>query len=255
MGSKSRIAKYIVPIIQKCIDDNGITNYIEPFVGGANIIDKIKCENKIGNDKSSPLISLLQYVQDEKNVLPSCVSREYYSKVRASQNDFPLWEVGCVGFLASYNGRFFDGGYAKSGYEKTKNGYRYRDYYQEARANLLKQSKSQLFKDIIFMNFDYKELIDRNDFCNCFIYCDPPYKNTKNFSNSKDFNHDDFWASVAKLSKKNYVLISEENAPLEFKCIWEQEVSRTIKATNKSKSTEKLFTYKNGLFDNYFNKN
>lgn len=105
------------------------------------------------------------------------------------------------------------------------------------------------------MNFDYKELIDRNDFCNCLIYCDPPYKNTKNFSNSKDFNHDDFWASVAKLSKKNHVLISEENAPLEFKCIWEQEVSRTIKATDKSKSTEKLFTYKNGLFDNYFNKN
>lgn len=34
MGSKSRIAKYIVPIIQKCIDDNGLEYYIEPFVGG-----------------------------------------------------------------------------------------------------------------------------------------------------------------------------------------------------------------------------
>ena len=34
MGSKSRIAKDIVPIIQKCIDDNGINVYVEPFVGG-----------------------------------------------------------------------------------------------------------------------------------------------------------------------------------------------------------------------------
>ena len=42
MGSKSRIAKDIVPIIQKCINDNNIQVYIEPFVGGANIIDKIK---------------------------------------------------------------------------------------------------------------------------------------------------------------------------------------------------------------------
>lgn len=42
MGSKSRIAKDIVPIIQKCIDDNNLETYIEPFVGGANIIDKIK---------------------------------------------------------------------------------------------------------------------------------------------------------------------------------------------------------------------
>jgi DNA adenine methylase len=34
MGSKSRIAKYIVPIIQKYINENDIAMYIEPFVGG-----------------------------------------------------------------------------------------------------------------------------------------------------------------------------------------------------------------------------
>ena len=34
MGSKSRISKYIVPIIQKYIDENAIKTYIEPFVGG-----------------------------------------------------------------------------------------------------------------------------------------------------------------------------------------------------------------------------
>ena len=45
MGSKSRIAKDIVPIIQKCIDDNNIETYVEPFVGGANVIDKINYIN------------------------------------------------------------------------------------------------------------------------------------------------------------------------------------------------------------------
>ena len=34
MGSKSRIAKDIVPIIQSYIDDNNCRLYIEPFVGG-----------------------------------------------------------------------------------------------------------------------------------------------------------------------------------------------------------------------------
>ena len=34
MGSKSRIAKDIVPIIQKCIDDNSLDTYIESCVGG-----------------------------------------------------------------------------------------------------------------------------------------------------------------------------------------------------------------------------
>lgn len=49
MGSKSRIAKYIVPILQECIDSNNVTTYIEPFVGGANIIDKIRCQERIGS--------------------------------------------------------------------------------------------------------------------------------------------------------------------------------------------------------------
>lgn len=47
MGSKSRIAKDIVPILQRYIDENNIDTYVEPFVGGANVIDKIKCKNEL----------------------------------------------------------------------------------------------------------------------------------------------------------------------------------------------------------------
>lgn len=124
MGSKSRIAKDIVPIIQKCIDDNNIEIYIEPFVGGANVIDKINCKNKIGNDLNKYLIGLLSYVSNNGELLQE-VSRELYSEVRSNylkeNNNYEDWYVGNIGFLASYNGRWFDGGFAKPGYEKTKN--------------------------------------------------------------------------------------------------------------------------------------
>lgn len=43
MGGKSRIAKFIVPILQNAIDKTGY-NYYEPFCGGCNIIDKIKAK-------------------------------------------------------------------------------------------------------------------------------------------------------------------------------------------------------------------
>ena len=69
MGSKSRIAKDIVPIIQKCIDDNNIDTYIEPFVGGANIIDKVKCKTKIGIDIHKELIALLNAIEGGINHL------------------------------------------------------------------------------------------------------------------------------------------------------------------------------------------
>ena len=85
MGSKSRIAKYIVPIIQKCIDDNGLEYYIEPFVGGANVIDKIICKNKSGSDKNEYLIALLDHVARGGKLL-SRVPRELYNDVRTAYN-------------------------------------------------------------------------------------------------------------------------------------------------------------------------
>ena len=63
MGSKSRIAKHIVPIIQRYIDENNIEKYVEPFVGGANVIDKVQCKEKYGFDKNKYLIALLKRVQ------------------------------------------------------------------------------------------------------------------------------------------------------------------------------------------------
>lgn len=238
MGSKSRVSKYIVPIIQQYIDCNEISNYYEPFCGGCNIIDKVKCENKIASDYNKYLISLLQRVQNGECLYEEC-PRTLYEEVRKSYNlqdgKFEDWEYGNIGFLASYNGRFFDGGYAKSGYEKTKNGLRFRDYYQESLNNLLNQSKS--LEEIDFHFCSYIEISPKNSM----IYCDPPYKNTKQYNISKDFDYELFWNTMREWSKENIVLISEQDAPEDFKCIWQYPVSRSIKSTDKSTSVEKLF--------------
>lgn len=242
MGSKSRISKQIVPIIQEYIDLNNIKTYIEPFVGGANVIDKIDCNRKYGTDYNKYLIALLNRVKNGDYLLEE-VSREFYNDVRANKDSgkYEDWIVGNVGFLSSFNGRWFDGGYAKTGYEKTKNGLRLRNYYQEAKSNIEKQSEQ--LSGIIFESKNYLDIkLPSKE--KTVIYADPPYKNTKSYSNATAFNHDLFWETMRKWSKDNIVLISEENAPDDFKCIWEQEVSRSIKAANKSKSTEKLFMYK-----------
>lgn len=43
------------------------------------------------------------------------------------------------------------------------------------------------------------------------------------------------------MSEKNIVLISEQDAPRDFECIWEQEVKRTIDNASRKRVTEKLF--------------
>lgn len=242
MGSKSRIAKYIVPILQKYIDDNNIEFYWEPFVGGANIIDKISCKTKSGTDKNKYLIALLNHVANGGTLYES-VPKELYDKARTAYNngdtsEFEDWEIGNIGFLASYNGRFFDGGYAKPGYEKTKTGEKLRDYYQEAKRNLEKQAPN--LKGCNFAYLDYKDYFPQG----YLIYCDPPYKGTKHYSVSKGFDHEEFWDTVRKWSEYNYVVVSEQSAPDDFVCIWEKEVSRSVRATDKFNATEKLFVYK-----------
>lgn len=133
--------------------------------------------------------------------------------------------------------------------KRPKTGYVIEIIIEKQKNNLLKQIP--LLKDITFSISDYKDLF--NDYWNHIftnkkykplIYCDPPYANTKQFSNSKGFNHDEFWQTMREWSKNNIVYISELQAPDDFECVWEQEVSRSIKATDKSRAVEKLFRYK-----------
>ena len=48
----------MTPIIQKYIDDNDIQVYYEPFCGGLNMMDKIKCPIRIANDLHNELIHM-----------------------------------------------------------------------------------------------------------------------------------------------------------------------------------------------------
>lgn len=241
MGSKSRIAKHIVPIIQKYVDENNPSWYIEPFCGGCNVIDKIQYDRKIASDKQHYLIEFLKHL-DRLNELPAdFVTREHYSEVRDAYNKregckkYEDWYIGAIGFLASYNGRFFDGGYAGTSEEKG----RIRNYYDECKRNIEEQAPK--LKDIIFHCHEYYAWSPVKQ---AVIYCDPPYAGTKQFSVSKGFDHEAFWDWCRKMSTHNIVLISEENAPDDFEVIWQHDVKRTIKTDKKVSKTEKLFKYK-----------
>ena len=239
MGSKSRIAKQIIPIIHKRINDYNIETYIEPFGGGMNIIDKVQCKNKIASDNNPYLIEIFKNIDKLEFYLPDMVWKEHYNECRKLYytNDFsgyPQWYIGAIGFLSSYNGRCYEAGYA--GVVHTKAGTD-RNYYDEAKRNLFAQIP--YLQGIQFQCGDYEELYsDRED---CLLYCDIPYKGVKQYGTSKNFDYDRFWNWAKRMSEKNIVLVSEHNAPPEWDCIWEQEVKRTIDNTKRVKAVEKLF--------------
>ena len=251
MGSKASISSSIVPIIQKCIMFSGYDHYIEPFVGGANIIEHIKCNTRVGADINRYLISLLRYAQlHEISDFPEDVTYEEYCSVRDAFNiksaKYEDWYVGCVGFLASFNGRFFDGGFAKPHYSDGQ----HREPYKEHLRNLMKQNLS----GIDFIRCDYKSF---SNVSNHVVYCDPPYANTKDYNGNKDFDSDEFWEFARKLSDSNIVLISEQIAPKDFTEIWSQDVKRQINTSDdKFMVSEKLYVYEKSfdVINEYVNK-
>lgn len=212
MGSKAKVARYIVPIIQKQIERSGYETYLEPFCGGCNVIDKIEAPQRIASDCNKYLIALMQHIQ-AGGELPGYIEREEYAKVRANRDDYPEWYAGYVGFVASYNGRFFDGGY--SGKTQTTGGLR--DYQDEGRRNI--EAQRDKLKDVIFLHKDYRAWSPTG----CVIYMDPPYENTKQYKSVEIFDHADFWRVARLWSHDNIVLISEQEAPDDFVPVWDPQ--------------------------------
>lgn len=243
MGGKFKIAKHIVPIIQQKIDDNNIQQYLEPFVGGANIIDKVRCEVRIGADNNKYLIALYNNLDKVVQLPNESPTKEEYDAVRMDYNNggvvYSDWYIGAIGFLCSYNGRFFDGGY--SGKRLLRTG-EIRDYWSEAKRNL--ENQIPMLNGVGFERVDYRIWRPKN----ALIYCDPPYFNTKQYNTSKNFDHAEFWEWCKEMSRRgNIVLVSEQECPLdksEYDILWEKEAKRTIDCNGTKNNYERLFELK-----------
>lgn len=221
MGSKSRIAKEIIPFIEPYLKKDVM--YVEPFSGGCNMIDKIKHPLKLANDSHKYLIACFKELQ-KGWMPPKHISESEYHNIKNNIDKYKDHLVGYVGFN-SFGGIWF------GGYRRDKEGKR--DYWREHYNHMIKQIEN--LKDVIFTCKDYRDLkLD-----NCVVYCDPPYVNVSKYKGTM-FDTNDFWKWVHKIKNNNIVFVSEYTAPDMYKCIWQKEINSFSKIS-KNKPIEKLF--------------
>lgn len=236
VGSKNKLSSDLCPIIQSYINDN-IRGYFEPFVGGANIIDKINCKKKIGIDVHEELIELLKKAQTDY-IFPECILEDEYIKVKNNKNKYEKWYVGLVGFCASFGAKYF-GGYARDSRNDNSG-----KWSKGAINNLNKQRKN--LNGIYFKCMSFLD-VPKDKIKGYVIYCDPPYRDTTEYKTGK-FPYDEFYQWCRDMSKDNIVLISEYWMPDDFKCIWSKEHKTMLDSNKQSGDSgniriEKLFTY------------
>ena len=235
MGSKNRIAKYLLPIILK--DRKEGQWYVEPFVGGANMIDKVD-GNRIGNDSNEYLIAMFQALQNGW-LPPEHITKEQYYAIKNDKDSdkvMTFWAgIGC-----SYCGKWF-GGYANDYPENRRNTNGVLPNFQkEVRNGVIRQIEA--IKEVDFRCDSYADMFIPK---NSIIYCDPPYAGTTSYKDG--FDHIKFWQWVReKVIEGHRVFVSEYNSPDDFVCL--KEVSTNTQLGNGSQSgnivkIEKLFCH------------
>ena len=232
MGSKRRIWKHIAPIILKDRSENQY--YVEPFCGGCNSIANVS-GNRIASDINPYLMSMWEGLLGGEEY-PETITRETYNKAWKAYKakdyaNFSIAELGWIGFMASYNGIFYN---SYSGISVSDS----RDYVKESINNIKQQIA--LMKGCELHCCSYNDLkIPPNSI----IYCDPPYQKTKGYD--VDFDYPRFYEWCHSMKQAGHrVFISEYSMPTEFTCIWSMEVSNSLDrySEEKGKRIEKLFT-------------
>ena len=241
MGSKNRIAKYLLPIILK--DRKEGQCYVEPFVGGANMIDKVD-GNRIGADNNEYLITMWQKLQ-KGWIPPDFIEESLWKDVKEKMDS--SYEKHFIAFtrLGCSFGADWNGGYARNVKKDKPNAELLnsttKSYCRQSKNNIMKQLPNLHGVNFIHSKYDELEIPS-----NSIIYCDPPYEGTTKYKDN--FDHNKFWEWCREKSKEGHtVFISEYNAPTDFECVWEGEVINSLNnQSSTKKATEKLFKYKGG---------
>lgn len=231
MGSKNRIAKHLLPIMLSECEKHNIKKWVEPFVGGANMIDKVSDTfERIGYDLNDHVIHALIDIRDNAENLPDSISEYHYKELKELP---PSTMSSWIRFACSFGGKF-NNGYAR---EKGSNEGTFCGY---GKRNALKQSPK--IQNVQFICDSYENL----NFEDCLIYCDPPYQGTTGYKTGS-FDHDKFFDWCREQAKRNIVFVSEYNAPDDFIEVWRGEIKTNFASSRKSathNAIEKLFIVK-----------
>ena len=226
MGGKARIAKHILPIILKDREEGQW--YVEPFVGGGNVI-KLVAGKRVGYDANPYTIQALKLIRDWPQCLPrnnTEFTEADYHRVKQNKQCFLH---GYIGFSISFGAKFW-GGWSRNNLGS--------DYISQAYLHAQKQHT--LLQGCHLSVKDYKELDFKKS--RCIIYCDPPYQGRTGYKSAID--HNEFWQWCRdKVLQGHSVFISEYIAPNDFMCVWEKPQITKLSVVTTVDTIERLFVH------------
>ena len=176
LGGKSRLAKKFGYILTERLASGG--RFIEPFVGGFNLVPVLTPKVPWCSDIHPGLIVLYQALQAGTFDPPEHITEDEYQALRA-RNDWSNPLSGFAAFGCSF-GAIQWGSYARNATGKS--------YCAVARRSILR--KTLHMSGVEFACADYRDApVQSGDV----VYADPPYLNTSVYKGTAPFDHEAFY--------------------------------------------------------------
>ena len=195
VGGKSQIAARII----KLFPPHKI--YVEPFVGAGNIIyRKPFSQIEIINDLDKDMYKIFCGIKSRGDWIDKNIYRTYLTKY---QFDSIKDKNDLMSLLYKYHCSFSSKGET----------YNDRNFFKQGKnPSIWKANFSALqdrLKDVQIYNDDYKNIIRHFDSPDTFFYLDPPYENTKKYTNY--VSPEDVYLTLKKIKGK--FLLSYNDSP------------------------------------------
>jgi DNA adenine methylase len=232
LGGKHNIVRYILPYVQAALTRAPYSDYVEPFVGGANVIMYVRHPRKYGFDKNHYLIALYNAIKAGW-APPEHVDEATFLAIKQNKDAYPPELVAFVGIVCSYGAVWF-----RSYAHPQADGIH---YARSGSRQLVRQKP--LLDTAVFAACSYDDIALPRP---AVLYCDPPYKSTERYTAVAKFDSDKFFEWCREQKRQGHtIFVSEYAAPSDFRELWtvKKRVTASIRTTGGDRwHMEKLFT-------------
>jgi site-specific DNA-adenine methylase len=223
-----RISKSINDFMKKKFEDYHISGYCEPFFGMGSVMRKIiplLGENKkyLGGDYNKSVILMWKGIQQGWKPNIKKMTKKNFNKLKS--NGIASREKGFIGHFNTFMGVYF------ASWDNTIT-----DRKKHTAIKRIVDTKKDI-KLIKFSHGSYDQFSKLKDYI---IYCDPPYEIVSRYyaedGTLLKFDNAKFWRWCEKMSKNNYVFVTEYSYPpkyIKYKTLFNNKIT-----SNKS---EKLY--------------
>lgn len=237
IGGKSKIADELINMFP---DPDTYKTYVEPFIGAGNILFRkpiYEHQHEVINDLDDDIFIIFEGMKKEGIIIEALKpvaypTKEEWKEIKKDKH----WSKQLICYKSSFLGR------GEHWSTPERKGGKNRPPVKTIMTNTKFNIIQERLKDVNILHKDYNDVIDEYNEPDTFFYLDPPYENSKDYTNS--VKPQDVYDAVSKIKGKFMLSYNDSNNVRNLFKEYKIEEIKTVynNLTAKREKTELVIT-------------